>query len=180
MIKESDITLVKSCLNGNKGAFEALVVKYEKAIFNIAFRLMNNYEDAMDITQSVFIKAYEKLDTFDDSRKFFSWLYKIAVNESINFRKMKRLTEQIDNNYPEKRNNPEESMIRSELCDRVQTALMTLTFNYRIVIVLKHFQNLSYKEISDLLAIPEKTVKSRLFTGRQLLKGILVEKGYSR
>ena len=180
MIKESDITLVKSCLNGNKGAFEALVVKYEKAIFNIAFRLMNNYEDAMDITQSVFIKAYEKLDTFDDSRKFFSWLYKIAVNESINFRKMKRLTEEIDNNYPEKRENPEENMIRSELSDRVQTALMTLAFDYRIVIVLKHFQNLSYKEISDLLAIPEKTVKSRLFTGRQLLKGILVEKGYSR
>ncbi|NIO02264.1 MAG: sigma-70 family RNA polymerase sigma factor [Candidatus Latescibacteria bacterium] len=179
MEKESDITLVKRCSAGDKRAFEALVGKYEKAIFNIAFRVMNDYEDAMDITQSVFIKTYERLQTFDQSRKFFSWLYRIAINEALNYSKMKKFTEKIDSDFPERRINPEERCAQSELSEHVQQALKALKFDYRVVVVLKHFHDLSYKEISEILDIPVKTVKSRLFTGRQLLKGMLIERGHA-
>lgn len=182
MEKETDSSLVKKCANGDKLAFEALVERYERPIYNIAYRVMNNSEDAMDITQNIFMKAYQKIDTFDRSRKFFSWLYRIAVNESINYSKLKHLTGEIDSDHVirERGLNPEQKYAQSEMHEDLQNAIESLDFKYRTVIVLKHFQGLSYKEMSEILEIPEKTVKSRLFTGRQLLKNILTERGHVR
>ncbi|MFH1755894.1 MAG: sigma-70 family RNA polymerase sigma factor [Candidatus Latescibacterota bacterium] len=182
MEKDSDSNLVMKCAHGDKKSFEALVERYEKPIYNIAYRVMNNGEDAMDITQNIFMKAYQKIDTFDTSRKFFSWLYRIAVNESINYSKLKHLTQEIgkDKEFAGKSPNPEESCAESEIHGYLQDAIEALDFKYKTAIVLKHFHGLSYKEMSDILEIPEKTVKSRLFTGRQLLKNILIERGYAK
>jgi RNA polymerase sigma-70 factor (ECF subfamily) len=182
MEKDADIQLVKKCACGDKMAFEALVDRYEKPIYNIAYRVMNNSEDAMDITQNVFMKAYQHINTFDASRKFFSWLYRIAVNESINYSKLKYLSHEIETDkiLPERGLNPEQRCAQSEIHGYLQDAIESLDFKYKTAIVLKHFHGLSYKEMSDILEIPEKTVKSRLFTGRQLLKNMLVERGYAR
>ena len=84
MSNDNDADLVQECRKGNRKAFESLLDRYEKPVYNAAFRILCSYEDAMDVTQTVFLKAFEHLDRFDPKYKFFSWIYRIAINESIN------------------------------------------------------------------------------------------------
>ena len=177
MTESSDFHYVKECLRGHSNAFEPLIDKYQKPIFNAALKMLNNYEDAQDVTQSVFVKAFEKLDSFDPKYKFFSWIYRMVINESINFLKKRKWIEELDSSIVTLEKNPEKKLDEIELGERVQTALMKLRMEYRVVIILKHFEDLSYREIGYILDIPEKKVKSRLFTSRQLLRDILVAKG---
>ena len=90
MLEGSDSGLVDATLKGDSRAFEALVVKHEKTLFNAAYRITGNRDDAMDATQSAFVKAYEKLHTFDPSYRFFSWIFRIVVNESFNILNRRR------------------------------------------------------------------------------------------
>lgn len=177
MIKTSDEDLVEQVLSGKRKAFETLIDRYQKTVFNVAFRATKNYDDSQDITQAVFIKAFEKLPNFDAKYKFFSWLYRIAVNESINYIKQKKQAKSIEDEFISDEKTPEDTHQENEVNNQIQTALLEMDVIYRIVIILKHFQYCSYKEISYILDIPEKTVKSRLFTARQLLKDILQRKG---
>ncbi|MBI4548248.1 MAG: sigma-70 family RNA polymerase sigma factor [Ignavibacteriae bacterium] len=176
---ESDVEIVQQCLNGHKNAFRFIVQRYHKTIFNAAFRILNDYDDATEVTQSVFVKAYENLYTFNKRYKFFSWLYRIAVNESLNFLGQRKHTDEVDESIISRDKTPYESYDDLEIQDKIQNALMRLNLDYRVVIVLCHFQDLSYKEISYVLDIPEKTVKSRLFTARQLLRGLLMKEGFT-
>ncbi|MFQ5798290.1 MAG: RNA polymerase sigma factor [Bacteroidota bacterium] len=180
MTEENDSVFVKQCLEGNTRAFESIVEKYQKTVFNVAFKIINDREDAEDIAQSSFVKAFEKLDTFNPKYKFFSWLYRIVVNESLNVLNQRKRLEGLDGRIISKEKTPEESYEDLETSENVEHALMDLAPDYRIVIVLKHFQNLSYRDIGHILEIPEKTVKSRLFTARQLLRNILLKKGIGR
>lgn len=177
MIEHDDKNLVKQVLKGEKKAFEGLVDKYQKPIFNAVYRMVQNFDDAEDITQRVFIKAFESLDVYNIRYKFFSWIYRIAINESINFINQKKRKEELSDDLIFREKTPEEEYIESELNEKVQEALMFIDPNYRILIVLKHFQDCSYKEMSYILDIPEKKVKSRLFTARGLLKDVLITKG---
>jgi RNA polymerase sigma-70 factor, ECF subfamily len=86
---------VARCLKGDASAFEPLVARYERPLFAVALRLVTNYEDARDVTQNVFIRAYEHLGSFDPERRFFSWIYRIAVNESLNLRRTRRPQEAL-------------------------------------------------------------------------------------
>src|SRR5512134_230801 len=92
----TDAELVRECLAGNQRAFEVLVRKYEKPVFNVALRIVKDRDDAMDIAQNVFVKAYEKLGSFDEKREFFSWIYRIAINESINASKRTRRQDEYE------------------------------------------------------------------------------------
>lgn len=156
-----------------------LVEKYQKTIFNVVLRMTDHYEESEDITQTVFVKAFQKLDTFNPHYKFFSWLYRIAVNESLNFLKQRKHLVELDEslNLLSNEKSPEDQYDVLETSRDIQQALMDLKTQYRTVIILKHFQNLSYREISLILGVKEKTVKSRLFTARQQLKNILLQKG---
>src|SRR5574341_1617144 len=107
MVERSDSDLVTECLNGNKKAFEHLVDRYKRQVFNAALRIINNYDDAAEITQTVFIKAFENLHTFDTKRKFFSWLYRIATNESLNYLKAHRQFESLDEGHGSNEHSPE-------------------------------------------------------------------------
>ena len=156
------------------------MAKYEKTIFNIAYRLVNDHEDAMDITQTVFLKAYEKLDTYNPAHKFFSWFYRICVNESLNHISKRKREVKLDRDIPTMRSNPEAGTTQWEANRHLQSALMSLKFDYRAVLVLKHIYDFSYREISEIMEIPEKTVKSRLFSGRQMLKESLLKQGFTR
>lgn len=161
----------------DRSAFEAIVEEYTKPVFNIAYRMMNDYEDAMDITQTTFMKAYEKRGSYDPRYKVFSWLYRIAVNESLNHIQKRKHESNLTHELADRRLTPEQIMIQNETTGRVQNAIMDLGLDYRIVVVLKHFQHLSYREISTILDIPEKRVKSRLFSARRLLKEMFSVKG---
>jgi len=170
-----DTELVIEALNGRSDAFGSLVEKYERPIFNLAFRISGDYEDAMDITQTVFVKAFERLDSFDPARNFFSWLYRMAVNESLNFVRRRSRTVHIEAEMPSRAPAPDEQIAREESQSLVQQALTRLSEDYRLVIILRHFLDLSYREIGEIAGIPEKTVKSRLYTGRHILRGIIME-----
>ena len=167
-----DQTLVRRFLGGEQRAFEPLVERYQKAVYNVALRMSNDPDDAADITQNVFIKASEKLGSYDPKYKFFSWIYRIAVNESINFTAAARRSEALPDEPVSRDGNPEELAQAGMLSRSVEEGLRGLSDDNRIVIVLRHFEELSYEEIGTILDIPVKTVKSRLFTARQALKKI--------
>jgi RNA polymerase sigma-70 factor (ECF subfamily) len=179
-MERSDRELVTECLAGSELAFGTLVDRYQKVVFNVAYRMTNDYDAADDITQSVFIKGFEKMSSFNAKFKFFSWLYRIAVNESLNYINRNKRTEELSPDLRANQKTPEQAYSEAEVGEKVEEALMQLDPKYRIVVVLKHFRDCSYREISDILQLPEKTVKSRLFTAKQLLKSILVERGIVR
>jgi RNA polymerase sigma-70 factor (ECF subfamily) len=160
-------------------AFDSIVEEHGKAIFNAAFRIVNDYEDAMDITQNTFIKVYERLDRYDPSHDIFSWLYKIAVNEAITVARRRSRTVELDDETCVQFRNPETEYMQNETSAHLQRALMELSLDYRTVLILRHFHGLSYEAIGAVLGIPEKTVKSRLFTGRTLLRNSLLAMGYA-
>jgi len=173
MNKPGDSALIRKCKNGDQRAFEALIIKYQKPVFNAAYRMLHSSEDARDVTQTVFLKAFENLDRYDPNFRFFSWIYRIALNESIDCLKKQKRLGSLDREPESDTGNAEDAASAEQKSDIVQMALMTIKQEYRSVIVLKHFLDCSYGEISEILGIPEKKVKSRLYTGRQLLKDAL-------
>jgi RNA polymerase sigma-70 factor (ECF subfamily) len=178
MMPPDDATLIRLCLQGDTKAFEGLIDKYQKTIFNVALRMLNDAQDAEDVAQAVFIKVFEKLDAYNPRHKFFSWLYRMVVNESLNFLNQKKRFEGLDEGLLSAEEMPDERYERHETAEQIGNALMQLEPGERALIVLKHFQELSYKEIAFIFEIPEKTVKSRLFSARQLLKTVLLEQGF--
>jgi RNA polymerase sigma-70 factor (ECF subfamily) len=178
MSREQDIMLVEACLRGERRAFDELVDRYEGPLFNAALRITGSVEDAMDATQAAFVNAYEKLHTFDPTYRFFSWIYRIVVNQALNLVGRRRAETELDADTPTDASNPERAFGEAEATGFLQKALMELAPQYRLVVVLKHLEGCSYREISKLLGIPEKTVKSRLFSARQRLRVILTDQGF--
>jgi RNA polymerase sigma-70 factor (ECF subfamily) len=176
MVEVNDKTLVEKTLNGDKRAFEMLVEKYYKPIYNVALRMTSNQEDSEDITQMVFTKAYKKLDSYQPAYRFFSWIYKIAVNESLNSVKKQPIYTEIPENLPSSSQPIDVENEKLALSFQVQNAIMELAPKYRILIILKHLQNCQYSDIANILGVPENKVKSRLYSGRQLLREILLRK----
>jgi RNA polymerase sigma-70 factor (ECF subfamily) len=185
MNEQGDDELIQQSLGGNRDAFGILVERYQKAVFNITLRLLHDEADAEDAAQSAFVRAYQGLRTFDQDQKFFSWLYRIAVNESINLSKQRNRFERFEGGkgeeVPDKEAEEQEARTEQEGKEqRILDSLMELRVDQRAVIILKHFQGLTYMEIGEILEIPEKTVKSRLFTARTILKNVLVKKGMGK
>jgi len=173
VIESSDLDLVERCRRGDAEAFDSLVRRYQKVLFNVAYRLVGDYEDARDLAQTAFVKAYQKLDSYDPAFKFFSWLYRILVNETLNFRERRKPMETLDENPGlAVKGGPQEELLAAERSRRVQHALMRLSPSAREVLVLRYFAELSYREMSAALALPEKTVKSRLYEARRQLAAI--------
>lgn len=173
-MKDTDSDLVRRCRAGDRAAFESLVDHYERTIFNAAYRMLDSRDDAKDVTQTVFLKVFERLDSYDPKYRFYSWIYRIALNESINLLNGRKRLKPVDEEQPSDWGTPEDNARSSQLCDRVQEALMLISDEYRSVIVLKHFMGCSYSDISRILEIEEKTVKSRLFTARHRLRDALL------
>ena len=178
MIDEARV--IEMARNGDSRAFETILERYEKPVFNAAYRILANYEDAADVTQAVFLKVHRKLGTYRAGHKFFSWIYRIAVNEAINYSRRRRRESPLNEAVAARQGGGGDHLARIARDELIQSALRELKIDYRVVVVMKYFLELSYKEIADIAGIPEKTVKSRLFTGRELLRQTLVQKGYSR
>lgn len=175
-----DTELVRRCRGGDDGAFTELVKRYQRPVYNAALRLVGNAEDAREIAQQVFLKAWQKLDTYNPEFRFYSWVYRIAINEAINHRERRDDAEPLDDNRVTGGRGPQESYERHESDRHVQGALLGLKDEYRVVVVLKHFLDMTYEDIAVVTGVPEKTVKSRLFTARQLLKDALIARGIER
>ena len=172
-VDEEDRALVKEYLEGQRDAATGLVDRYQKRLYNLALRLLANVQDAEDVIQTVFLNAFVKLETFDPRYRFFSWIYRMTVNESLNMLKRRKGTVALED-VPEMAA-PSRSSGVAEARDRVGKALQQLRPDDRAVVVLKHLESFSYEEIADVLDIPVKTVKSRLFTARERLRLTLLE-----
>lgn len=172
-----DETLVQKCLSGDTEAFGELVSRYERPLFNVTLRMLRDHEEARDATQNAFVKAWQHLDQFDRNRRFFSWLYRIAVNEALNRSNRRKKAEPLDESLVDRGSSPAETTERNERSVLIERAVEQLSESYREVIVLRHWLDLSYDEIADALHVPAKTVKSRLFSARARLGEILAAMG---
>lgn len=173
MSEVRDYEVVQECLKGNVQEYEKIVDRYQKILFNTTLNMVNDYDDAQDITQAVFIKAFENLKNYKPEFRFYSWIYRIMINETLNWKKKNQTYSELDQNIVSSSKNPEEQFLSNRLSEKVQDAVANLMIDHRVIIVLKHFVALPYSDISYILDIPEKTVKSRLFSARQKLSVIL-------
>ncbi|GAB3291579.1 RNA polymerase sigma factor [Parahaliea aestuarii] len=168
-----DGQLVLRGQRGDRQALGELVDLYHGAIYRLAFRLLGSSEDAADVTQSTFLSAFESLHTFRPEHRFFSWIYRIALNEALDFRRRRRGGECLDESLPDQGPGPELVARHGQLQAQIQAAMTGLSDEQRAVVVLRHYSECSYSEIGEILALPEKTVKSRLFEARRTLRNLL-------
>ena len=173
MKERTDRDLVVACLEGDRSAFPELVDRYQIQIFNAAYRITGNRADAQDVAQAAFRKVFERLDQFDPKYRFFSWIYKICVNEALNLVGKQRPSQAIDVDVADSAADPEREAQASEIGRAIQLALLELKPALRVAIVLRHFRGLSYDEISEVIGVPVKTVRSRLFAARRELRRVL-------
>jgi len=178
-----ELTLVRAAKQGDDSAFEELVRRYDRNVFRIAQHITQNREDAEDITQDAFFKAYEKLDQFQGNSKFSTWLVRIAVNESL-MRLRKRKTSKtvsmdedvqtedgsIPRDFAEWRPNPEQLYGQSELGEILRKTIQGLPPGFRTVFTLRDVENLSTEETAEALGLSVPAVKSRLLRARLQLR----------
>ncbi|MCC5941857.1 MAG: sigma-70 family RNA polymerase sigma factor [Balneolaceae bacterium] len=169
MAEASDEELVEKCLLGENSAFDTLVKKYELSMYRTALGIVNDSDLARDVTQAAFLKSWEKLSTFNSEYKFYSWLYRIVIHEALNTNRDSKKTAPL-RLYNAESESPYEKLLRKEEYKGLMKAVETLSDDYKVVIQLRHFEELSYQEISDILKIEVKTVKSRLYTARLQLR----------
>ncbi len=189
MTKEQEAMIVRKVLQGDVNAFEKLVTEYEKAVYAIAQRMTGNPEDAADMTQETFIKAYNSLGSFRGDSKFSVWLYRIANNVCLDFLRSRSRKptvslsveddegEESQLDVADESQSPELLLERGLTRDAVRRGLDTLPPDYRQILLLREIQGLSYEEISSALGIDLGTVKSRIFRARKKLCTFLIEDG---
>lgn len=187
MADDIEKTLLNKAKQGNIIAFEKLIISHEKTVYNIAYRMFNNEEDAKDIAQEVFIKIYKNLNKFDGNCKISTWIHRITVNTCIDeLRKRKgKETSSIDSlidlddgevqkQYTDNSFNPEQSLINKEDIEDLKNAINLLSENHKALIVLRDIQGLSYNEIAEITQISLGTIKSRISRARIQLKNIIM------
>ncbi len=167
-----DADLVARCRDGHRQALDLLVRKYQRPLFNVALRLQRNPDDAADTVQNAFIKAFEKLHLYDADQKFFSWIYRITINEALNASRRQGYPADAQSTEPMDPG-PEEALGQASEAARLHQAVQQLKEDARSVIVLRHFSELNYAQIAEVLQIHEETVKSRLFSARRKLAELL-------
>jgi RNA polymerase sigma-70 factor (ECF subfamily) len=174
---EGDLKQVRECLAGDVRAFEVLVEKYQGVVYNVALRMLRDPAEAEEVAQVAFYKAFERLGSFREGHRFYSWLYRIVVNESLDQIAQRKRRETIEESRPDAGPGVDEALESSERRDRLLDALEALRPDHRTVVVLKHLEGMSYEEIGKILDVPVKRVKSRLFSARQALREILRKRG---
>ena len=180
--------LIRKAKQGDMLAFEELILKHEKIVYNLALRMMNHSEDAMDISQEVFLKAYRSLSNFDERSAFSTWLYRITHNtciDEIRKRKGKQtysLEEDLESEdgsmqrqVADDEDTPEESLMRKEQKSEILRALDTLSEEHKAAIILRDVKGMSYEEIAEILELTLGTVKSRINRARNQLKSEILK-----
>lgn len=179
-----DLRCVAAAREGHSDAFGDIVRRYQDRVFNMVYRLMGSYEEAQDLTQQTFLKAYMSLDRFRGTSSFYTWLYRIAVNAALDERKKRSrnpqtmsdafaLTVGADARRPgtsSEMNSPVETVLSREREEMVTRAIDSLDELHRSVLVLRDIEGMNYDEISEVLTVPRGTIKSRLHRARLVLK----------
>ncbi|HEX5890114.1 MAG TPA: sigma-70 family RNA polymerase sigma factor [Pyrinomonadaceae bacterium] len=183
----SDRELVAIAIDGFDGSFEELVRRYQRPISAYVYRMVGNYESALDLTQEIFIKVYNSLNRYRAEFKFSTWIYKIAHNAAVDHLRRSATREQslvlgpegdtYDLPLESARMSPEQESERKERRGEIEAVVRALPANYRELIILRHSQDLSYEEIVEVTGLPLGTVKNRLFRAREMMRQQFVDKG---
>ncbi len=169
MSAPSDRDLIQRARRGNAEAFGELVLRYQTSVFNVCYRILHERLDAEDMTQETFLRARDRLHLFDEERAFAPWLRRVAANVCLNHLEAQKRTAPLDDDRDADENiRPEAQVEVRERSERIRLTLASLPAHYRVVIELRHYQELSYEEIAAELHIPLSDVKSHLFRARKL------------
>lgn len=173
-IEHEDAQLVIASKNGDQDAFSLLVQRYQRRVFNLVFRMLQNYEEANEITQDAFLAAWQGLRAFRGEARFSTWLYRIAYNcalKQLDVRKRDQalhLALQAEQVPDDEHHTAHLEMLDNQ--EMVQEQLSRLPPKYRIVLILRHLQDMTYEEMAEVLTVPIGTIKTHLFRARNLLK----------
>jgi RNA polymerase sigma-70 factor (ECF subfamily) len=169
-----DADLIRQATRGNVESFNLLVSRWEKRVYNYLLRITANREDALDLTQDAFLKAYQNLRKLDDPGRFAPWLYRIAHNEAYSMFRRRKPETDVDEIAPEATETKitvgGSSVFPIELSLAVASALDRLSTDQREAVVLKIYQGFKFEEMAEILSCPVSTIKSRLYTALELLK----------
>lgn len=181
-----DLTLVKRAQAGDAAAYDELMRKYQERIYGTVYHMTSNHEDANDLTQETFIKAYKVLGSFKGDASFYTWIYRIAVNKTINYLKQRKNRVHMSLNDVDFQaehdpdlvalvsdKTPRRDIALSELQEKLNAAMLKLSETHRMVVTLHDIQGLSHDEIAKIMDCNVGTVRSRLFYARQQLQGFL-------
>jgi len=169
--------IIENIISGYSDLYRILVERYQNPVFRVILKIVDNSEDAKELTQDVFVKAYESIRQYKPEYKFFSWIYRIAINNALLFVKRRKKmikTENMSLKSYQITDQSEDNENHEYLLNR---SLQELNGYYQPVIILKYYAELSYADIAETLGISETKVKSRLFDARKILKGKLSEYG---
>jgi RNA polymerase sigma-70 factor (ECF subfamily) len=182
-VSADDHQLITECLQGDPTAFGVLVRRYQDRLFNTIFRMVGNADDAQDVVQEAFLNAFQSLDGFKGDSLFFTWLYRIAVNTAISFKRKQRLSLSLDaTKNGEHRLEPQDhsevsrpgyALEQAEQERRIQHALNRLSAEHRTVLIMKDMEGQKYETMAEVLQVPIGTIRSRLHRARLELRDLL-------
>ncbi|MDF2651302.1 MULTISPECIES: RNA polymerase sigma factor SigW [unclassified Paenibacillus] len=174
--------LAKLARNGDRNAFAELVELYKDKIFHLAYRMLNNKQEAEDAVQETFLRVYTNLHRYDENQKFSTWIFRIGTNLCIDKLRRRKNTYSLDAEMPDGEGNdyyamlpshedtPEKQVIVSETQEQIRQAIETLPEKYKSVVILRYLHDMSLQEISDVLDMPVTTIKTRVHRGREYLR----------
>ena len=184
-MKKDDVELVRRAKQGDSKAYDQLTILYKDVVYSIVYRMVRNRQEAEDLTQEAFLKAYNSIVSFNEEYAFSTWLFKIATNNCIDFfrkRKLKTYSmdetvrykdDEIQQEYADPEPDVEDDLVADERTQIIRKAISELPAKYRIVIELRHQKEHSYEQISEELDLPLGTVKARIFRAREMLNKLL-------
>jgi len=177
-LREDDHEAIEACRRGEREAFDRLVERYQRDVYRLCYRFVNNHEDAHDLAQESFVKAYRALDRFRGESAFSTWLYRIAVNACLNFRAARKpQAEELPEALTDARPRADQELLSEERSRWVRAAIQKLPEKQRATLILKTYHDLSHDEVAGVLGSTVGTVKANLFHALANLKKILTREG---
>jgi len=183
---------IQEVLSGNQDSYKYLIDEYKDSVYNLVFKFCGNFSDAEDITSEAFVRAYKNIKSYNIERSFKNWLFSIAVNAAKDLlRKKKNIIASIDSSvfleesevqvqYSDESDNPETLLFNKDQAQDVLSAINALPEKYRIVIILRYMENLSYEEISNIILKPTGSVKNYIHRAQKVLSKSLESKNTSK
>ncbi len=180
-MSSDDAPLVERCLKGDERAYGLLLGRYRRAVYSLIYRMVGNAEEAQDLAQEAFIRAFRSLSSYDRTRSFSNWLFKIASNLTIDYHRRRKLRtislavgeeeeEGREMELPDPTPSALDHLVEDESSRRTDQLVRALPERYRIVVLMRHSQDMSYEEIATALGLPVGTVKAQLHRARAMLK----------
>jgi RNA polymerase sigma-70 factor (ECF subfamily) len=176
-LRDDEREALQACRRGEREAFDLLVERYQRDVYRLCYRYLGNHEDANDMAQEAFLKAYRGLGSFRGESAFSTWLYRIAVNACLNFRAARKLGDELPEDLPDRRPATSERLVEEEKQERVRAAVARLPEKQRATLILKVYHDLTHEEVAKILGSTVGTVKANLFHALGNLRKLVTETG---